>query len=112
VERRSNGACIRSLATHARPRSTPTRSSRSRLAFANGEAPLRALDQLWDGLEAFPTEGDEIEPAPLAAAVADALGIAPDAAGLVDHDRVGDAWEMSQGSVSIIDALLQQLSAG
>ena len=26
-------------------------------------------------------------------------------------DRVGDAWEMSQGNVSIIDALLQQLSS-
>ena len=80
------------------------------LALANGDAPPAPLDQLWDGLEAFPTDGDEIEPAPLAAAVTDALGIAPDGSGLVDHDRIGDAWEMSHGNVSIIDALLNQLS--
>lgn len=79
------------------------------LALAEGKPPPRSLDQLWDGLEAFPTD-DDIEPAPLAAAVTEALGIAPDAAGLVDHDRIGDAWEMSHGNVSIVDALLQQLS--
>ena len=102
------------IAGYSRPTAVDTYEvfSVTALALANGEAPPAPLDQLWDGLEAFPTEGDEIEPAPLAAAVADALGIAPDAAGLVDHDRVGDAWEMSQGNVSIIDALLQQLSAG
>jgi hypothetical protein len=37
-------------------------------------------------------------------------GIAPDGSGLVDHDRIGDAWEMSHGNVSIVDALLNQLS--
>jgi hypothetical protein len=102
------------IAGYSRPTAVDTYEvfSVTALALANGEAPPASLDQLWDGLEAFPTEGDEIEPAPLAAAVADALGIAPDAAGLVDHDRVGDAWEMSQGNVSIIDTLLQQLSAG
>ncbi len=82
------------------------------LALANGDAPPAPLDQLWDGLEAFPTEGTEIEPAPLAAAVTEALGIAPDAAGLVDHERIGDAWELSRGNVSIVDALIAQLSAG
>ncbi len=81
------------------------------LALASGEAPPAPPERLWDGLEAFPTDGDEIEPVPLAAAVTDALGIAPDASGLVDHDRVGDAWEMSRGQVSIVDALLNQLSA-
>ena len=65
--------------------------------------------RLWDGLEAFPAYGDEAEPAPLAAAAGDALGIPPDAAGLVDHDRVGDSWERSSGRVSIVDALFEQL---
>ena len=97
--------------TSDRAMSTPTSCSRSTaLALANGDAPPAPLDQLWDGLEAFPTDGDEIEPAPLAAAVTEALGIAPDGSGLVDHDRIGDAWEMSHGNVSIVDALLNQLS--
>lgn len=81
------------------------------LALADGLELATSLDQLWDGLEAFPIEGDEIEPAPLAAAVTESLGIAPDAAGLVDHDRIGEQWEASRGQVSIVDALLKQLGA-
>lgn len=81
------------------------------LALANGTALAAPLDQLWDGLEAFPIEGDEMEPAPLAAAVTEALGIAPDAAGLVDHERIGEEWEARRGEVSIVDALLKQLDA-
>jgi hypothetical protein len=81
------------------------------LALANGTALAAPLDQLWDGLEAFPIEGDEMEPAPLAAAVTEALGIAPDAAGLVDHDHIGEEWEARRGEVSIVDALLKQLDA-
>ncbi len=80
------------------------------LALALDEPPPAPVDRLWDGLEAFPAYGEEVEPAPLAAAVADALGIAPDASGLVDHARVGDAWEQAGGNVSIIAALLDQLS--
>ena len=102
------------IAGFARPRDVDTYEvfSVTALALANGDAPPAPLAQLWDGLEAFPTDGDELEPAPLAAAVTSALGIAPDAAGLVDHDRIGDAWESSSGQVSIIDALIAQLSAG
>jgi hypothetical protein len=37
------------------------------------------------------------------------LGIAPDAAGLVDHDLIGDQWEQSRGATSIVAALLDQL---
>ena len=73
-----------------------------------GEAPA-PVDQLWDGLEAFPAYGDDIEPAPLAAAVEAALGIEPDGAGLVDHAAIGDAWEQSHGRLSIIDALFSEL---
>lgn len=81
-------------------------------ALATGEQPPAPLDRLWDGLEAFPAYGDEVEPATLAATVADALGIPPDAAGLVDHRRIGDEWERSEGAVSVVARLLEQLDAG
>ena len=68
--------------------------------------------ELWDGLEVFSAYGEEVEPAPLAAAAGEALGIVPDAAGLVDHRHIGDRWEASGGRFSIVDALLQELEAG
>jgi len=71
----------------------------------------RSLASLWEGLECFPAYGDEIEPATLTLAVTDALGRAPDVAGLVDHASVGDAWERSHGAVSIARLLADQLSA-
>ena len=79
-----------------------------------GEEPVAPVEALWDGLEAFAAYGDEVEPATLAAAVTESLGIAPDAAGLVDHQRIGDQWERSEGAISIVGALLDQLeeSAG
>jgi hypothetical protein len=80
------------------------------LALATGaEVPARP-EQLWDGLEAFAAYGDEVEPAPLAAAVTEALGVAPDASGLADHRRIGDEWEASGGRSSIVAALLEQLA--
>jgi hypothetical protein len=81
------------------------------LAVARGDPPPAPPESLWDGLEAFPAYGDEAEPALLRVATADALGIPPRAAGLVDHDAIGDAWERSKGTVSVVDALLAQLSA-
>jgi hypothetical protein len=78
-------------------------------ALATGEPPLASPASLWDGLEAFAAYGDEVEPAPLAAALGEALGIAPDAFGLVDHQRLGDDWESSHGELSLLDALLAQL---
>ncbi|MCU1462602.1 MAG: hypothetical protein JWO37_2677 [Acidimicrobiales bacterium] len=80
-------------------------------AIATGAEPPAPLDALWDGLEAFTAYGDEVEPATLAAAAAGALGIPPDAAGLVDHQRIGDEWEHAGGKVSIVHQLLQQLEA-
>lgn len=68
-----------------------------------------ALDALWDGLEAFPAYADEVEPVPLAATVTEVIGIAPDAFGTVDHTPIGDAWEHSQRTVSVIEMLLEQL---
>ena len=79
--------------------------ARTALLAAHGEA----IELLWDGLEAFPAYGDDIEPAPLQAVVTAALGITPDAFGLVDHEPIADAWERSKGTTSIVDALLAQL---
>jgi hypothetical protein len=78
-------------------------------ALRAGDEPPLPVDALWEGLEAFPAYGDEVEPAPLAAACTAALGLAPDAFGVVDHDLVGDQWEHSGGRTSIIEALLAQL---
>lgn len=80
------------------------------LAVSTGAEPPARPEALWDGLEAFAAHGDEIEPAGLAAAASEALGIPPDAAGLVDHRRIGDEWERSRGAVSVVGALLDQLS--
>jgi hypothetical protein len=69
----------------------------------------RDLGSLWDGLECFVAHGEELEPVALATAASAELGLAPDAVGLVDHERIGDAWERTRGGVSIIDLLLDQL---
>ncbi len=79
------------------------------LALGRGDEPVAPIERLWDGLEAFPAYGDETEPAPLRAAVLEAIGTAPDASGLVDHRAVGDAWERTGGAVSVVAALLDQL---
>ena len=80
------------------------------LAVATGAEPPAAPEALWDGLEAFAAHGDEVEPAVLAAAAAEAIGIPPDAAGVVDHQHLGDEWERTRGGISIVDALLAQLA--
>jgi hypothetical protein len=69
----------------------------------------RSLTSLWEGLECFPAYGDDLEPATVARRASELLGIAPDLAGLVDHDRVGDRWESSHGTVSIVRLLADQL---
>ncbi|HET9443023.1 MAG TPA: hypothetical protein VFO65_06850 [Acidimicrobiales bacterium] len=76
-----------------------------------GQAPPADPASLWDGLEAFPAHGDETEPAQLRAAATEALGVEPDAFGLVDHERIGDEWERSAGATSIVEALLRQLGS-
>ncbi len=81
------------------------------LALGTGVEPPASLPALWDGLEAFAAHGDDIEPQPLATATSAALGIAPDASGLVDHASIGDEWERTEGAVSVIDHLLRQLGA-
>lgn len=82
------------------------------LALATGATPPAPLERLWDGLEAWPLDQDPVEPQPLAAAAGEALGIPPDASGLVDHDRIADRWEATEGGVSVIEDLLWQLTGG
>jgi hypothetical protein len=72
---------------------------------------VRPLAGLWDGLEAFPAYGDEIEPARLAALATSKVGRPPDRSGLVDHQAIGDAWERAKGNVSIIALLVDQLTS-
>jgi hypothetical protein len=76
---------------------------------SDSEAPA-PLAELWDGLEVFAAYGDELEPQPLMRAAVDALGIPPDAWGLVDHESIADQWERTAGGVSIIEDLLRQLT--
>jgi hypothetical protein len=78
-------------------------------ALATGGETAAPLDTLWEGLEAFPAYGDEIEPAVLAHVATDALGRAPDASGIVDHEGIGREWERTAGRTSIVDALFAQL---
>ena len=72
----------------------------------------RPLTSLWDGLECFAVHGADPEPAPLSAAVTSTLGVPPDAAGLVDHARIGDTWERNRRAVSIVALLLEELAGG
>ena len=73
------------------------------------EAPPAPVGELWEGLEAFPGFGDEVEPVPLAASCHQILGVVPDAFGVVDHDTIGDVWEATEGKVGIVAALIEQL---
>ena len=78
-------------------------------ALRQGTPPPAPLDSLWEGLEAFPAYGDEVEPAPLTVACTEELGVSPDESGLVDHVGIADQWETAQGKTSIVAALVAQL---
>ena len=71
----------------------------------------RTLAEVWEVLEVFPAYGDPVEPEALAAAAAKALsGRAPDGAGRVDHDRLGDLYKGRRGDFSVGRALLEELT--
>jgi hypothetical protein len=99
------------VARYRRPASTGTYEvfSAAALALSTGAAPPAPLNELWDGLEAFAAYGDDLEPQPLAIAAGRALGIEPDACGLVDHEAIAAEWERTGGGVSIVADLLRQL---
>jgi hypothetical protein len=99
------------VAGYQRPRTVDTYEvfSVTAHALATGGEVVAPLDRLWDGLEAFSAYGDEVEPAVLAAAATDALGLPPDATGVVDHESIGREWERGGRRTSIVDALFAQL---
>lgn len=71
----------------------------------------RTLAQVWEVLEVFPAFGDQVTPDGLADAAAAALGgRRPDAAGVADHDRLGDLWKGRRGDFSVGAALLEVLA--
>ena len=73
---------------------------------------VRPLAGLWDGLEAFPAYGDEIEPARLARARRPPRSRSrPTAPASSTTKPIGDAWERANGKVSIVALLLEQLTA-
>ena len=86
------------VAHYRRPKSTGTYEvfSAAALALATGATPPAPLGELWDGLEAFAAYGDDLEPQPLARAATAALGIEPDACGLVDHEPIADGVGANQ----------------
>jgi hypothetical protein len=69
----------------------------------------RPLTSVWDGLECYAVDAFDLEPAPLAAAATATLGRTPDASGLVDHERIGSAWEQARGTVSIVALVFEEL---
>jgi hypothetical protein len=78
-------------------------------AFHAG-AERRTLAQTWEVLEVFTAYGDEVTPGTLVEAVAAALGgRRPEAAGVADHDRLGDLWKGRRGDFSVGQALLETL---
>jgi hypothetical protein len=71
----------------------------------------RTLRSVWDGLECFAAYGDDLEPAPLAQAATAAIERPPDAVGLVDHERIGTAWEDARGTTSIVEMVFAELKS-
>ncbi len=72
---------------------------------------VRPLTAMWDGLECYAAYGEDLEPQQLASKAAAQLGRPPDRFGLVDHEAIGDEWERTNGSVSIVALLLAQLES-
>lgn len=103
-------------AGYVRPRGIATDEVFAHTVYAlSTEATDEATDEAtmihWDGLEAYELFGADLEPAVLRAITTEALALAPDAYGLVEHEPIADAWERAQGDYSVIEAVLAQLGA-
>lgn len=78
-------------------------------AFSAGKE-RRTLTEVWEVLEVFPAFTADVEVDALATTATAVLGgRAPDGAGLVDHDRLGDRWKGTRGDFSVGAALLADL---
>lgn len=74
-------------------------------------ADRRRLREVWEVLEVYPAYGGDPDPARLVEAARTALdGRAPDAAGRVDHGRMGDLWKARRGRYSVGAALFETLA--
>lgn len=93
------------VATYERPPGVGTYDVFDHALDDPGAAPA-----LWGGLEVFPAYDDPITVAELLRRAIEVIGIDPDAAGLVDHDVIADAWEQTQGKRSVVDDLIAQLT--
>lgn len=74
----------------------------------------RPLSAVWEVLEVYPAFPDPEQPAVAPDALAEATAAAlggrrPDAAGLVDHARLGDLWKGKKGDFSLSAALFEAL---
>lgn len=69
------------------------------------------VSHYWEGLEVFPINEILISANDLSAHIAATLGISVDACGEVDHDVIGNAYESSQGKISILSALIAQINS-
>lgn len=65
----------------------------------------------WEGLEVFPVDEHTYDETTFSQYCEEKLGIAPDLCGLVDHETIGNAYERTQGKVSIVQMLLDQLNS-
>ncbi len=71
----------------------------------------RPLEALWTGLECFAAYGDPLNTTQLAEHATTALGLSPAYQGLVDHQRVGEAWERSQRATDLYELVKAELAA-
>ncbi len=63
----------------------------------------------WEGLEIFTFDDTTLSPVDLAQYCSEILGSNPEFSGLVDHEAIAQEFERSQGQVSIVKLLIQQI---
>ena len=82
--------------------STSSRPAREPDALALGGETRRARRRSGTASSASPRTATTSSPRRSSRAPPTLLGLAPELCGLVDHDKVGDAWERRDGAVSIV----------
>ncbi len=68
------------------------------------------IEHYWEGLEVFVINDQPTTPDQLAAHVNETLGIEVDAQGYVNHDDIGNSYEHSEGKVSLVTLLIEQMT--
>ena len=62
-----------------------------------------------EGLEVFPVDENEISLNDFKEYVISRISIEPDFAGIVNHDEIGNSFELSNGEISIVELLSEQM---